>query len=225
MWPYDTGTSSTAFEGTSNSYTWSSWNSQTATCVSSGNTWSYWVADTAGEGTIDCSGTDVTLTADGSYIWTVWIDSSEEYTGTIRINDPVQEEYIQIDQEENNRRYEEMQEKKKEAEKVARDLLMELIGEKELQTYNETKRLFVKGKKFDYLLSQEGKVQRLEKDKVVDLCIHLREKYSYPNTDNLIGLKLLIEDNEEEFNEKANIMWNHDRSDDYQVPRSACGGI
>jgi len=231
MWPFDTESSpvtSTTYTDSS-AYTWSCWNEEKTACGNSDGVWNHWITEDY-TGTVTATGTDITLSGSSdTYIWTGWVNSSEEYE--VQVDAPIMQDTPQVDQEErrrrdeeNERRYQKMQEKKEKAEKVARELLMELIGKEELETYNETGRLFVKGKDFDYLLSKEGKVQRLEKDKVIDLCIHLRDKYSYPNTDNLIGLKLLIENNEEEFIEKANVMREHDRDDNYQVPRSACAG-
>ena len=48
---------------------------------------------------------------------------------------------------------------------------MDLIGEEQLEIYNETGRLLVHGHKYDYILQKDGFVKRVEKDKVVDLCI------------------------------------------------------
>jgi len=94
--------------------------------------------------------------------------------------------------------------KKEAAEKVALELLEEFIGHKERLIYEETGRLLVRGKKADYILSKENGVSRVEKDKVVDLCIHLRDRHSYPETDNVIALALKVKDDEEGFNEMAN---------------------
>lgn len=110
---------------------------------------------------------------------------------------------------------EEKQEKDK-AELVAQELLLDLIGEDELKRYKETGRLFVKGNKFDYVLRKGGGVHRIHKDKVVDfvkkkeasgktICVHPKRCSEYPPTDNVITLKMWIENNEKEFLEIGNL--------------------
>ena len=108
-----------------------------------------------------------------------------------------------------------------EAEQKAKDLLLDLIGEEQLEIYNETGRLLVHGHKYDYILQKDGFVKRVEKDKVVDLCIHLTNKHKYPETDNVVALKLLAETNEEEFNRLANNHGEHGRPE--EMPRCAVG--
>lgn len=106
------------------------------------------------------------------------------------------------------------------AEQKAQRLLGTLIGEEQLKIYNETGRLLVKGEKHDYILKANGTVLRIEKDKVHDLCIHLKERSKFPATDNVIALKLLVESNEERFNEVAN---DHGETIMRGMPRCANG--
>jgi hypothetical protein len=94
---------------------------------------------------------------------------------------------------------------KEAAENIAKELLLELIGPNELAIFEETKRLLIKGSEYDYIIPLEGHIKRLEKDKVTDLCIHLKDQNKYPLRDNVVGLKLLLESNENEFNKIANI--------------------
>jgi hypothetical protein len=98
----------------------------------------------------------------------------------------------------------EEEERKRLAEVTAQELLEDLIGENELALYNETKRLVVKGRKYDYVIRKQGGVYKVEKGKVIDLCIHLKRQYKYPVTDNVIALKILIEADETEFLRTAN---------------------
>jgi hypothetical protein len=116
----------------------------------------------------------------------------------------------QIETEWNNLRMEERDRERKEAELTAQDLLLDIIGKDALQRYKETDRLFVKGQKFDYVLSKGRGVHRIEKDKVVDfiekkkavghfVCVHPKQSYNFPETDNVITLKLWIENDEDRF--------------------------
>jgi len=108
---------------------------------------------------------------------------------------------------------------KEDAEAKAVNLLLELIGEKELEVYNRTGRILVHGKKCDYLIKRNGDVRKIEKKKMIDLCIAIESRYSYPNTDNVIALKLLIEGNEKKFANIANKITEYDRE---ELPECAC---
>jgi len=101
------------------------------------------------------------------------------------------------------------------AEEKAKKLLLDLIGEEELKTYEKTGRLFVRGRKNDYVIQKDGYVKSISKDKITDLCIHLENRYKYPNTDNVIALKLLAEANEKEFLKLANDHGSVSKPDDY----------
>ena len=94
--------------------------------------------------------------------------------------------------------------RKETAEEVAQILLGELIGEEQLAVYKETGRLLVTGRKHDYLVHKTGGVQRVEKGKIVDLCVHVQEKILLPPTDNVIGLAMYIKADEKDFNKVAN---------------------
>lgn len=95
-------------------------------------------------------------------------------------------------------------ERKKAAEEVAQVLLGELIGEEQLEVYQDTGRIFVNGEKHSYLITKSGGVQRVEKGKIVDLCVHVSEKILIPPTDNVIGLAMHIKADEKDFNKVAN---------------------
>ncbi len=97
-----------------------------------------------------------------------------------------------------------LQKQKAQAEEVAKELLMELIGPKELETYNRTGKLFVQGKKYSYIIPKEGCIQRIEKDKITKLCVHLENRYKFPETDNVIAMMLAIETNEKQVLDMAN---------------------
>lgn len=95
-------------------------------------------------------------------------------------------------------------ERKEAAEEVAQILLGELIGEEQLEIYQETGRIFVNGKRDSYLLTKSGGVQRVERGKIVDLCVHVQEKILLPPADNVIGLAMHIKADEKDFNKVAN---------------------
>jgi len=107
------------------------------------------------------------------------------------------------------------------SEEKAKQLLMDLIGPDELKRYEASGRLFVKGKKYDYVIQRYGHVKRIGKDKVTDLCVHLENRTKYPDTDNVIAMKLLIEHDEALVNRLAN---DHGSipADDYNIPEAAC---
>ena len=110
----------------------------------------------------------------------------------------------QANAEEHARRAAEETERKEAAEDVAQVLLGEIIGEEQLAVYKETGRLLVRGSKHDYLVWKTGKVQRVEKNKIVDLCVYTKERIIMPATDNVIGLAMHIKADEKEFNKIAN---------------------
>lgn len=99
---------------------------------------------------------------------------------------------------------EEEKKQKEQAEEVAQVLLGELIGEEQLEVYKETGRIFVNGRKHSYLITKSGGVQRVEKGKTVDLCVHIQQRILLPPTDNVIGLAMHIKSDEKDFNKVAN---------------------
>jgi hypothetical protein len=101
-------------------------------------------------------------------------------------------------------RIKEEKKRKERVELTAQKLLEDLISEEELALYRDTGRLVVKGRQFDYVLNKDVGVYKVDKDKIRDLCIHLRNRYAFPASDNIISLKLLIESNEKEFLRVAN---------------------
>jgi aminoglycoside phosphotransferase family enzyme len=99
---------------------------------------------------------------------------------------------------------EEREEEQKLAEVTAHELLQEIVSDVELSHYKEHGELLVRGRKHDYIIKKRGGVIRVEKDKVLSLCIHLNNQYKYPRTDNVIALKLAIDADEHKFNKDAN---------------------
>jgi len=117
-----------------------------------------------------------------------------------------------------NKRLKKMQAQKEEAEAKAKDLLLDIIGKDELAVYEETGRVFVKGKKHDYIVQKEGFVQQISKGKIQDLCAHIN-KNKYPLTDNVVAMKMLIESDEKKFLKIAN---RHGSRTLDKLPKAAC---
>lgn len=110
------------------------------------------------------------------------------------------------------------------AEVVAKDLLLDLISEEEFKRYESTGMLIVKGKVHDYVIKKNGSVYRMDKGKIIEfakkkvakgkfICVHPRRSTAYPETDNVITLKMWIEGNEKEF---LNIGNKHDYENDLE---------
>ena len=222
---------------------WVDWNSQptiTMTSSSSGTSgteaiWTYWTSSCAS-----------TTSASSNTVWETWcgVDTIINYESTVSSSDSIwvtwNTECISIPSEEYNRQFgswntivldeeydkraEEREKHKKVAEVKACELLEELIGEEEFKIYKETGRIVVKGKNNDFVLEKTGKVTRIEKDKLVDLCIHLKERYNMPDTDNVIALKLLAENDDIAFNKNANVIRRYDKPDDYERTLMAANG-
>lgn len=117
---------------------------------------------------------------------------------------------MEIRKEWNKILVEEREQEREQAELTAQELLLDIVGKEELQRYKDTDRLFVKGKQFDYVLRKGKGVHKIEKNSVVDfvekkqakgrfICVHPKQSFDYPDTDNIITLKLWIENNEEAF--------------------------
>ena len=126
-----------------------------------------------------------------------------------------------VNQQEQTRRqseYDKLKAQKAEAEGKAKELLLDIIGETELAVYEETGRVFVKGRKHDYIVQKDGFVQQIQKGKIQDLCAHIN-KTKYPLTDNVVAMKMLIEADEDKFLQIANRHGN--RSYD-ELPKAAC---
>lgn len=213
--------------------TWTYWNSPnsgTTDCSTADNVWYDW---NTSSGTVSVTNDSYTYSGN-SETWGRWntyiyIDSTEIQDETVWIAwDKEQNRYEEVLAREDPKFYwsterhraeraqreleriwrdylaEEHQREREEAESVAQELLLDLIGEERLKVYEQTGRVLVHGRKFDYIVQKSGYVRKIDKDKVVDLCVHLRQQTKYPPTDNVIALKLAIEGDEREFLKTAN---------------------
>lgn len=185
--------------------------------MSSTDTWTYWNA--AARTTVQVQGSVVT-NLDGGW------DIQDGCIGTTFSKECLKEMHARrkkAAEQEEARRLERIEQVKRQtaAEEVALELLETLIGRKEREVYQRTGRLMVKGKEADYIIDKNRGVWRVEKNKVVDLCIHLKERYKYPDTDNVIAVALNLLDDEKNFNELANRHGSQDRPT--VLPRCANG--
>jgi hypothetical protein len=149
--------------------------------------------------------------------------ATEEELEAIRLRDEQRAEAYREEQEERELRAKKVEQDRKDAETKAKELLMDLIGDEEIKVYEETGRLFVKGRKHDYIVNKGGFVQQITKDKMIDLCVHLEDRYAMPETDNVIALKLALEAQEDKVLEMANVHNRNDRPS--ELPKSACMGV
>ena len=106
-----------------------------------------------------------------------------------------------------------------EAEEKALKLLGEIIGEDQLEVYSKTGRLFVKGKDGDYIARNGRSLQKIEGNKVVDLCVHIESRLNCPPTDTVIGLKFLLENEPENVIRIANKLGESKLE---EIPLAAC---
>jgi hypothetical protein len=158
--------------------------------------WSNWTTATCSGNSITWDNTDGDITI--SNCWFYWNDE----TGTTTVHRAAEtEETLR------QRRIleEEVKQQKDAADMRAIALLQDLITEEEFAIYEQYGRLLIKGREFDYLVQRDsGRVVRLEKDKVVDLCMHLEDYHAYSKHDNVIAMKLFITTREKQFNQEAN---------------------
>jgi len=213
------------YSGTDSCNAWTSWNSGVETTTDScSSAWHCWINN-------DTTNTPIT----SSVIWEAWCNDGTRYE-VVACSEPViwskkrASRTIKfrnrLEKRRDKRRRKdlfkiELHKRKREAAEVkAKELLLDLIGDDQLEVYERTGRLFVRGKKNDYIVQKKGYVKKVGKDKVVDLCIHLSNKTKYPETDNVVALKLLIEGNEKEFIKTAHKVYNNPMYN--EMPECAC---
>ena len=208
--------------------TWYTWTSSDYSSASSTTTtsdiWTGWNASTSTSYTTSSCTT-------GS-VWVTWNgDNTVKYTPVQRsIPAPSQEEIDRRrerrdqerkESEERQKRYDEMERKREAAEEKAKQLLLDLIGEDQLKVYEETGRVFVKGRKQDYIVQRQGTVIQIQKDKLVDMCVHLENRTKYPETDNVVAMKIMLETDEDRVLKLAN-QYEYSKRDKSEMPLAAC---
>ena len=208
-------------------------------------TWSTWTSDTCTAISTNQSHMSTDTGCTSSTVWYTWVTNyNNTYTNqTISTKYNTSETWVSWVSEEDTKRQERAERKQqaprrfaggltdqekidlraKKAETRAKDLLLDLIGKDELKVYEKTGRLFIKGQKYDYIIRRDktiGGLERIEKDKITDLCVHLQSISKYPKTDNVIALKLAIETDEEKVLSLANNHGSRDRP--LKLERAAC---
>ena len=229
-WVYWCTNSVTSSTNTDSGSSWDRWNNTSVTSTANATydnspttaTWYYWCD-------MSKAGTDVSV----SGTWEVWSDNHEIVYydfATTKIELPkltteqVRARNAQVNLENEWRKHlaEELRKAREAAEVKAQELLLDLIGEDQIEVYRKTGRLFVKGRKYDYIVKRGGGVARINKDKVSDLCIHLTNRHKYPDTDNVIAMKLAIEGSENKFLKLANGTNRERDITDLDEARAAC---
>jgi hypothetical protein len=210
---YASTTSGTA----STDYVWNTWSGNTASSSTSTTTytdtvWVTWTSDSTSTG-------NATATTSSGYVNVVWNDWVEDTEVT------PYEQVAPVEQDQSDDFWEKKQKERKEAENKAVELLEVLIGKEQTKIYQETGRVFLKGKKFDYhIVKGSGfNIRKIEKNRVVDLCAHI-SKSIYPDTDNVVALLLALQDDEEGVLKLANERGSSDDMPINNFPRAAVAG-
>src|SRR5512137_1479377 len=188
------------------------------------------------------SGQTTSSTDSNVYVWRQWVTVQYTSNTSITYNERIWGQWVQTDpyvcretqpvqapaptpqrarpvEPEIVPDYAKIEEKRFKAEKKALELILDLLGEDQAKLYEKTGKLFVKGEKFDWLIDINGQVFRLEKDKVVQLCVHSKDRYSQPPSDNVIALALHAKFAEKKLLKEANHV--RDRSDMLPLPEAA----
>jgi hypothetical protein len=212
------------------------------TSSTASTTTSYWVTDYGGNtaatsSTTTWSGTsDWVITEGGDHIQ---LGSGDRYTvdslGYITINydytiddvtiKPYKEPFIdqtrRVIREALAKEARDIKERERnKAEHKAVKLLEHLIGD-EVEVYKKTGRVFVKSEDGnEYIVRKNQSVQKIEKNKVIDLCVKLDYRFKCPSTDNVIALKMLLENDEKHVLKLANRIGTQTRPK--ELPLAAC---
>jgi len=221
VWTEWASSSSTCSSTSTTSGEWQYWNTTDCTCSSSTDcTWNIWTTEDVS------SDTYYLVDTSSRRVWTKWVDGDNypsqpvsippvEYkrTGRVILNkkpvlstEQIRARRVQLEINSiwSDLKYKELQEEKEAAEEVAMEMLGDLIGDDQLKVYKETGRLLVHGKTHDWLLRKGGIIAKVEKGKLIDHCVHLARQHSYPPTDNVITLALLLKDDDKRVERIAN---------------------
>lgn len=225
-WNSSATTSTDYYDASGYGDPWQTW--ATTSSATSNETWYSWSSETATISQTTASTTD-------KVVWYTWCDDADlqpdEYVEVTirqdktfvawdgqmeselfkRLNDKILQHY-RNNQQEINRIWrehiaEELRLEKEAAENKAKELLLDLVSEKEFEMYEKTGRLLVKGRKHNYLINKSGRIVIVKDEKTVQgMCIHLNSqaRNKCPDTDNVIALKLNIEYREKQFLKTAN---------------------
>jgi hypothetical protein len=82
----------------------------------------------------------------------------------------------------------------------------------------------LKGIKDNYIIRREGRIIKFNDKEMCELCVHLDNKHGFPETDNVIALKLSLEAMEEDILKKANVFHKQQLRPDL-IPKAACSPL
>ena len=216
-WTYwNTSSTSTNTMYNSTDGSWVSWNTTSASTTSTDNSWYYWVNDSTTDATVRTHDEAWTTWNEGT-ITIIEGDYSTPYVDRRRTRLRAKRTRLRAEKEARKQRarraMRELELQK--AEEIAQELLLDLIGPEQMEVYKRTGRVFVKGRKFDWLLQTEGsrcRLKRITRDKVHDLCIHIGND-EIPKTDQVIGYLLNAKFNEEHLDKTANLVRVNEKKD------------
>ena len=203
-----------------------------ATCYyDTSDTWSNWTGSTSATRTISTSyysrgsvwttwtsaDTSTAISSGNYYVWNTWAENSEAQKET-REQRRAREAQARIEQIEIADKAKAVEEARKQAELTAQKLLEDLLDAEEVEVYQKTGRVLVKGQKHDYILTKgyQTGVLKIEKGKVLDLkscrgkvkgrslCVHPVDLSKLPETDKVIAMKVAFEAEEAEMLKRAN---------------------
>jgi hypothetical protein len=109
------------------------------------------------------------------------------------------------------------EQKRASANRKARELLFDLLPEDQHELYERTGRILVKGRKHDWLIRKNHNhgtaitVSRLDKNRVVDMCVYFREGRNLPTDDRMVGFILNAKLSEDDFLKTCNIRYSQER--------------
>lgn len=197
-WNNNTGTTSTISE--TSATVWLNWAvDQSTTDSTSKGIWYKWA-----QSTTEQTSASYLYTTDDKKIWQSWnaeityelVDEPDEQ----QTNQPAPSPIGIIDKS-----WQEAKKKRAEAEALAKDLLMELIGKDLREEYEKTGQIYFETERYAYIVRNYGHVKQILKTGYIqELCVHLQNSSKYPETDNVIGLLLALKFDEERTLKTAN---------------------
>lgn len=195
--------------------TWATWrvwsygSSSTSTSTCCDTSWGDWCS-------YDTSNTTSTSA------WATWTSDSTSYRTQYEAVPVVEEdpEVLRRRREEQEKQARERERAAKKAEAKANTLLRLIIGPTQWKIYRKTGRIIVQAKDGQFLIEKGGKVTRIERDKLIDLCVHLERKSDMPATDNVVALALWAAADGYRLKETANVIRSRPRTAD-PLPEAA----
>jgi hypothetical protein len=216
-------------------------NLTTTTCSSdtTGTVWKTWVSDTTTSANVTtnlvwdtwCADYNTSTSFNTCDAWKGWVyvpTLDEATKSPAIIIDPnfeqSRQERLRVEREERERLIKIQAEQKRIAEDNAISLLERLIGREQTAIYKKTGNLFVKGDKDSYIIRKEGRVIKFNEKEMCELCVHLENRNGFPNTDNVVALKLALEAMEDHVVKMANVFRKQELRLD-QIPQAACSPL